>query len=276
MGLQSVEVADSTAIEFQSEYRAPFGLGLGGGFVEKYSSAVDTIFGKVSYRNKLSYFNYILEMQVQDVAGRTSGGGYVAFYDEQLMLASGYDGEQWRTCLGYIAPVRETRFRPALEVLYVDNSIGEQDGPKILFANATLKFSGGFLSHKARLGRAMGPTGLEFGNPLAFLFPTWNRRLDLWELGGLGNFRLERRELPDGSTTERYEALAFPFQFDESENVLDYLFVGGFHSRTPAEDSPGIIAGLTGKLGFLHVSAGFEYDIDTDETRAVVGIIDRF
>ena len=42
----------------------------------------------------------------------------------------------------------------------------------------------------------MGPQGLEFGNPLGFLFPTWNRRLEVWELGKLGAARFERIEYP--------------------------------------------------------------------------------
>ncbi len=75
--------------------------------------------------------------------------------------------------------------RPAVEVLYVDNTIGHFSGTRNLFANVTLKYGGGFLSHPARLGRAMGPQGTEYGNPLGFLTPHVESAS-----GGFGNGRV--------------------------------------------------------------------------------------
>jgi hypothetical protein len=122
----------------------------------------------------------------------------------------------------------------------------------------------------------MGPTGLEFGNPLGFLSPTWNRQLNVWELGSLVNFRLVRLEFPNGTTTERYDTLVFPFQFASQENVLDYLFLGGFYAKNPVEYSPGIIGGFFGRVGFLQVSLELDYNFDTEKMGAVVGVIDTF
>ena len=276
-GFLQVDTDSRYSYEFQGEYRFPFGLGFGGGFVSRSNGGADVDFVKISYRNQWFDWSYIVETQFQEMAGEESPGGYGAIYNDQLMLTYGNDGEQWRTAIGYIAPGNESMFRPTFEVLYVDNTIGDIDGNQFLFINATLKFKGGFLSHPARLGRAMGPTGLEFGNPLGFLSPTWNRRLDVWELGGLGDFRLVRLKKPSGVTTERYEALVYPFQFDQSDNLLDRFYVGGFYSKdSTADNSSGILGGVFGKFGFLLAGLGADYNFDTDEKRISFGIIDKF
>lgn len=275
-GFQSTDVNGNGAYEFQGEYRLPLGLGLGGGFVERNGTGSDTLFGKVSYRNKWREWNYILGLQGQKIADESSPGGYIALYNKQVMLTFGQDGEQWRTTLGYVTQDRQVLLRPAFEVLWVDNTIGNLDGPQFLFVNATLKFYGGFLSHPARLGRAMGPTGLEFGNPLGFLLPTWNRRLNLEEIGGLVNFRLVRLELPNTTTTGQTEVLVFPFQFDSQRNMLDSLFFGGFYADKPLGNSPGILGGFLGKVGFLQVSLQLNYDLETGQTDVVIGVIDKF
>jgi hypothetical protein len=247
------------AAEFQGEYRFPFGLGFGGGFVETTLANRDVAFGKATFREHWGAWHFILEAQAQRYGPETFPGGYGAIHTSQVMGVAGTDGEQWRATLGYIAPWTNTAWRPTLEVLYVDNSIGRVNGPKVWFANATLGYTGGFLSHPARLGRAMGPQGLEFGNPLGFLTPTWNRRLEVWEMGGLADFRAEHLTAPNGSVSERYEGLVFPFQMADTKTVLDYLFVGGSCLRSPAKDTPGVIAGMTGKVLFLKASIGVEY-----------------
>jgi hypothetical protein len=220
--------------------------------------------------------NYILEVQGQHVGDETSPGGYVALFTEQLMGVVGTDGEQWRVTGAFIAPDRKQLFRPTVEVLYVDNSIGQFNGPRSIFANATLKYEGGFLSHPARLGRAMGPQGLEFGNPLGFLFPTWNRRLEVWEMGSLGDFRAERIRFPNHTTQERYEALLFPFQFDQSPSILDHLFAGAAYLNSPNKDTPALLGGFLGVIGFLKVALGVEVELHPSQTSVVVGLIDAF
>ena len=223
LGAQGVESELRSDFEVQGEYRLPFGLGAGGGFVSTENSLTDIAFGKLTFRRKWRDWNYILEVQAQNIADKTEPGGYVALFNDQFMAVGGTDGEQWRVTGAYIAPERWKYMRPVLEVIWMDNSIGQVMGPKVLFANASLKYEGGFLSHPARLGRAMGPQGLEFGNPLGFLTPTFNRRLEVWEEGGLADFRADRVELPNGTVQERYEGVFFPAQFQSARTLADGL-----------------------------------------------------
>jgi hypothetical protein len=276
LAAQAVESGPRGDYEAQGEYRFPFGLGIGAGIVEASNPANDVAFWKTTYRNKCGDWNYILEAQGQEVSGETSPGGYVALYNEQWMGVVGTDGEQWRATAAFVAPDRKTLFRPTLEILYVDNSIGQMNGSRSLFANATLKYEGGFLSHPARLGRAMGPQGLEFGNPLGFLFPTWNRRLEVWEMGNLGDLRAERIRFPNRATQGRYEALLFPFQFDHNKNILDHLFAGAAYLNAPTKDTPAFLGGFFGVIGFLKVSVGVEHELHPSQTSVVVGLIDAF
>jgi len=277
LGFLAVDTSLTYSYEFQGEYRFPSGIGVGGGFVSREDGGNDVEFGKISFRNIFSDWNYIIEVQCQEIADKKSPGGYATVYNDNFMFTYGNDGEQWRTVFGYIAEENKSIFRPAFEILYVDNTIGSVDGNQFLFINTTLKYKGGFLSHPARLGRAMGPQGLEFGNPLGFLSPTWNRRLDVWELGDLADFRLVRLEKPSGITTEKYEALMFPFQFDRNNDLLDSVYLGFFYSKdSSSSDSPGIMGGIFGKSGFLKVGLGADYNFDTDEKQIFIGIIDKF
>jgi hypothetical protein len=122
----------------------------------------------------------------------------------------------------------------------------------------------------------MGPTGLEFGNPLGFLSPTWNRRLDVWELGDLVDYRLERITQPNGTTTGRYEAVAFPFQFWKRKSQLDRIFGGVIYLDNINKQSAGIQAGYFGKLRKIDVTVKSEYIFATHETGISLGIIRRF
>jgi hypothetical protein len=254
----------------------PMGLGFGGGIVQTLNPATDVRFGKVTMRGKVKEWNYIVALQLQDFGERTSPGGYLALYNDEWMLVGGTDGEQWRVTAGYIAPENNSLFRIAAEMLYVDNRIGLIEGPRALFGNLTLKYEGGFLSHPARLGRAMGPQGLEFGNPLGFLLPTWNRRLEVWELGRLGGARVERIEIAENVATERYEALVFPFQFARTNNFLDGFFVGGAYLTDPVEESFSWLAGYFGSCKSVRVFAGVEHGIESEETSIVIGGIHTF
>ena len=212
---------------------------------------------KISFRDKIDLWNYIITAQYQEIGKEESAGGYLAIYDDVWMLASGSDGEQWRATLGFIAPDNNSFLRPAFETLYVDNTIGNIAGIEFLFINSTLRYKGGFLCHPARLGRAMGPTGIEYGNPLGFLAPTWNRRLDVWELGQLADFRLDRIKSSTGVVTARYETVIFPSQFDENDNFLDNFYMGGFYlQNSSSRDSHGILGGVLAKLSFLQVAVG--------------------
>lgn len=275
LGVHGVDSPTRGDYELQGEYRFPFGLGFGGGLVRPQVGP-EIQFGKLTYRNHWQKLNYIVEAQLQDHGRETHPGGYLALYDEQLMAVAGSDGEQWRTCLGYVGPSDWKSLRPAIELLYVDHSTGNYTGPRSLFANVTFKFEGGFLSHPARLGRAMGPQGAEFGNPLGFLTPTWNRRLEVWEMGGLMDLRAEHIRLPNHQTTQRYEGLMFPGQWDATHNFFDHWFVGGSYSINSVRETAGVLGGFAGKVGFLKLSLGVDHEIDPSVTTLIVGAIDSF
>lgn len=275
LGGQYNDLDGAEAYEIQGEYRFPMGLGVGAGFVELPSSDLDVLFGKLSFRARLESWQYILAFQVQSMGDRTRPGAYVAVFESRSMLVAGYDGEQWRTTFGFASTNHEARWSPAVEVLWVDNSVGDLSGPKILFANATLGFRGGFLSHPARLGRAMGPTGLEFGNPLGFIQPTWNRRLNVWELGGMAGFRISRIQFPNGAVDGKYEGLIFPFQVLGLIGAIDGIFVGGYWADRMTGDSPGMLGGILMNIGRLHFGGDAEYDADLRQPVLNVGIIYR-
>jgi len=121
------------------------------------------------------------------------------------------------------------------------------------------------------------PQGLEFGNPLGFLFPTWNRRLDIWEIGALANFRVVKLDFPNGTRNEEYEATVFPFQFYKHDTtVLNNLFMGVKNSRNSTERSWGVMGGFFGKVGFLQIAVSVEYDVAVEEMSFVLGIVDKF
>ena len=256
-------IVDSPTVEgfeLQGEYRFPDGFGAGFGIVEN-ENGPDIWFSKATLRSNNDHLSWILEVQAQEFGDHVSPGGYACVYNDVGMVVVGSDGEQQRITAGVIANKPMCgQLRPAFEALFVDNSIGEFDGTKFLFLNGTLGYSGGFLSHQARLGRAMGPQGLEFGNPLGFLRPSWNRRLNTWELGGLANFRGVRTQFPDGSVSERYELLGFPFQ-PGNGNVIPRLFFGGSWSSVRDIDGWGLTAGFNGKLAFLNVALAVERDL---------------
>jgi hypothetical protein len=237
-------------------------------------------FGKAVHRGQVGSWRTILELQFQEVGSETSPGGYVALYEDRFMAVFGDDGEQRRGTLAFMAPKSEgSAWRPVMEALWIDENIGDLPGPEVLFVNGTLAFRDGFLSHPARLGRAMGPTGLEFANPLGFLAAAgpWNRRLDPWELGGLGDVRLFRVERPNGVTSHAWEALVYPLQLAGQKGALDGIFVGGsFRTLTNAEDDPGLIAGFLGPVTFLRVGLAVDYGFESEDLRATLAVIDPF
>jgi len=122
----------------------------------------------------------------------------------------------------------------------------------------------------------MGPQGLEFGNPLGFLLPTWNRRLEVWELGRLAGARVERIELGETTATERYEALVFPFQFAGTNKFFDGFFVGGAYLRNPTRNTTAWLGGYFANFKPLRVFVGVEHEAAPAANSVVVGAIGAF
>jgi hypothetical protein len=218
---QTLRRAGATAWEAQAEYRLPTGvllpgsIGVGGGYAARDRFGPDIRFAKLSYRDELGVgWRAIASVQSQEVGHATSPGGYAALYNSQLMFAGGIDGEQWRTAMGYVHPATAGKVRPAFELFYVDETVGSSGGVKFLLATATLGYQGwGFLSHDSRLGRALGPQGLEFRNPNGFLQPMWNRLFDVAEVGDLLNGRVTETRDALGLISRDWQIVGFPFQF---------------------------------------------------------------
>lgn len=274
LGAQEITQGDGNQTEVQGEYRLPSGFGFGGGFVDRKASNDDIHFAKISYRNRWQDINYIFSGQWQNVQNRSYPGGYVALYDKTLMATWGSDGEQWRSTFGYVSPDTGDRIRPALEVFYVDNSIGQINGSKDLMVTGSLGFRKGFLGHAARLGRAMGPTGVEFDNPIGYLNPKFNRQLTVWEVGELLNFRYTQKTLANGVKSEVIEMTVYPTQWLTERTPLDAFFVGVGNTRQ--NPGQGGISGLFGyhrSFGNLESSARVQHDFDRDETSLFFGLI---
>lgn len=275
LGAQAVTQDGINQTEVQGEYRLPSGLGLAGGFVDREASDQDARFVKISYRNEWRSIKYILATQWQRFQEQDDPGGYLAVYSKQLMATWGSDGEQWRSTVGYVAPDQGAgRLRPALEVFYVDNSIGKVNGSKDLMVSGSLGFRKGFLGHESRLGRAMGPTGVEFGNPLGYLNPNFNRRLTAWEIGEFVNFRFIHKTLLNGRREETLETAVYPAQMLGTQSLLDALFIGlGVTSPHPGKDGVSGLAGFHQRFGNFESSARVQHDFDHDDTTLFVSVI---
>jgi len=210
-------------------------------------------------------------------------------YNKEWLVTYGNDGEQWRSAFAYIAPPLTEILRPAIEVLYIDNSIGKIGGDRTLMVSGSLGFSRGFLSHEATLGRAMGPTGMQFSNPLGYLNtaadPNFNRRAEVLEIGGLLNFRYINNSVAAGSPrTETFEASVFPGQWLGVGPLLGSIFIGGGitspNGTTPYKSTRAQINqnGVSGNVGYIqrfgHVDTNVrvQHDFDIDDTQLYVGV----
>jgi hypothetical protein len=275
LGAQEILQGDSKQTEVQGEYRLPSGLGFGGGFVDRNLSDQDIKFAKISYRNEWQSVKYIVSTQWQSFQGREYPGGYVALYNKQLMATWGSDGEQWRSTVGYVAPEQGvSELRPAIEVFYVDNTIGKVNGPKDLWVSGSLGFRKGFLGHESRLGRAMGPTGVEFSNPIGYLNPNFNRRLTAWEIGEFVNFRFIHKTLPNGRREETLETAIYPGQLLGTNSLLDALFVGvGVTSPNPGQHGVSGLLGYHKRIDNLESSFRVQHDFDRDDTSIFFSLI---
>jgi len=294
IGAQYAENNIDSAYEILTEYRFPFGFGIGGGIFEdkRSDTKININFGKISFRNSIKHLQFIStlllqkqklnqlqikdEIPTQKKVNDFSVGGYFAIFNELGMIAAGYDQEQWRMTFGFIAPDKGWVIRPSLDVLMVDNTIGDLDGLKVLLVNFTMKYQGGFLSIPDRLGRGLGPQGLVFENPIGFVFPTWNRLVEVWEIGGLMNARYDEIKFPDGNFTKTYNGILFPFQLDTQSNFADSIFIGGSYTDLPSDHLSSLVGGFFGNFKFLQIGIEINYEIKNNDPGIVIGIIDKF
>ncbi|MGZ5007201.1 MAG: hypothetical protein ACXWE9_01250 [Methylobacter sp.] len=275
LGAQEVLQGDSKQTELQGEYRLPSGLGFGGGFVDRNLSSQDIKFAKMSYRNEWRSIKYIVSAQWQNFQGQDYPGGYIALIEKSLMASWGSDGEQWRSTLAYVAPDQGVKkLRPAIEVFYVDNTIGKVNGSKDIMVTGSLGFRKGFLGHESRLGRAMGPTGVEFANPLGYLNPNFNRRLTAWEVGDFVNFRFIHKTLPNNIREETLETAIYPGQLLGIDSWINALFAGvGITSPKPGQNGVSALLGYHTRIDSIESSFRVQHDFDRDDTSIFFSLI---
>jgi hypothetical protein len=217
---------------------------------------------------------YLLATRWQRYQNQDYPGGYLALHNRTLMVSGGSDGEQWRSVLGYVAPEQgDDSLRPAVEGFYVDNSLGETKGGKTLMVSGSLGFRKGFLGHGSRLGRAMGPAGGEFSNPLSYFNPDFNRRLTAWEIGGVVDFRLLHKTLARGGREKTLETALYPGQLLGKKSLFEPLFVGAGVSRSPLrKDGISALFGYHQQLGNFGASARVQHDFDRNNTRFIISL----
>jgi len=261
-GASAIKTGDGWNHEVQTEYRCPWGFGVGGGYLDPPAGRLSR-FGKVSFDHTFGPVRVVAAALAHDAQGTLFPGGYGSLIWEHLMGSFGHDGEQWQATLGFVAPEWSARFQPAVEVFFIDATPGEQAGTRFLFINGTLVFEHPFLSHAVRLGRALLPHGMQMANPLGYLSATWNRAPEVWELGRLLNFRVMWEQAPDESVHALYAGDVYPFHLDEDDNLADVLFLGGFYRERPVDPTPGVVVGLSGPLGPLSATAGVDVEIVT-------------
>jgi hypothetical protein len=230
---------------------------------------------KFRIANEWQGIQYILAAQWQRYQKQDYPGGYLAIYDKKLMVSWGSDSKQWRSAFGYVASDQgDEHLRPAVEVFYVDNSIGKINGSKDLMVSGSLGFRKGFLGHESSLGQAMGPTGGEFTNPLSYWNPNFNRRLKAWEIGEFVDFRFLRKTLGNGRREETLETAVYPGQLLGTKSLFDALFVGfGVTSPHPGKDEMSALFGYNQRLGNFGSSARVQHDFDRNDTSLIVSLI---
>lgn len=257
--------------EVQAKFIAPNGLGFSAGFVEA-GVADELWFASAVARGKRGTLNYQLSVLAQSGADGISPGGYAALHGEHLFVGGGSDGEHWRV-LGSWSANNSSRsaFDPSIEFLLVDHTIGRLAGEKFQFVNGSLKRNTGFLSTASRLGRALGPQGLQFANPVTFLSQPWSRTADVWEIGEIVNVRFARRMLPDGAVSALAQAVIFPMQALKSESRYRGLFAGIQYQREVSR-STSLLFGHARRLGPASVNVAGSFDLDRRSISGSLGI----
>jgi len=114
--------------------------------------------------------------------------------------------------------------------------------------------------------------------------PTFNRRAEAWELGGLFNFRYINSSDASGKPrTETFEANLFPAQFFDIDNLLSSVFIGGGltnpNGTTPYKSTQAKTdqAGVSGSMGYIKrfgavdTNVRLQHDFDVDDTQVYVG-----
>jgi hypothetical protein len=263
--------ADFDQWEVQAKCVSAGGIGMGAGFARLEADG-DTWFVSAIARGQHGALSYHISPLIQDNPGGLSFGGYAALYSDHLFLSGGGDGEHWRALGAWSANNGDdSDIDPSIEILFVDHGIGRLDDGSFLFVNGSLKRNAGFLSTRSRLGRALGPQGLQFANPVAFLSQPWSRTVDVWETGGIMNLRLAKRVIPGEKTTTLAQVVVFPMQALGGDARFHGLFAGLQHEHI-ALRSTSVLLGHAARHGRASVNIAGSYDIDQGSLSGVLGV----
>jgi len=269
IGVNYRSIGDEDSFEIQGTLGLTNHVSVGGGYLAR-ENGEDIPFLRGEYKKSKNGVSYVVAPTlVKD--STVKAGIYAAAYSDQYFASVGSDGEQRRALLAFIAPKGDGKLRPAAELFYVDPTIGKTSGAQFLFVNASIQYRGGFLSSKSRLGRALGPQGTHYGNPLSYLSVDWNRAVDVWEIGGLANFRMIKRNFPNGVEVNSTQFVAFPIDLLTEDKRGKRIFVGYQYDETPARKRNAALFGLAGKNDKVWLNLVGRYDFENESIEAVVG-----
>jgi len=265
-----VNTGSKTLYELKGEYRFRNHIGVGGG-IANFGEA-KTNFLKVNYLNQIKGWNYIIGAMWHRVQGNWFPASYGVLYNASTLLGLGYDSEELRATIGYISPETRRRIRPAFELFWLDRTPGVLANNKFILFMGTLGYRGGILSQSARIGRAMGAGGLEYSNPIIYISPSWNRLLNIWEQGGIADIRTVYFEGSEGNFSAKTEGIVWLFQLDRKANLLDGVFLGGYHLATHLNHSVGVMVGMKKRIKNFGFMAQSEYDFQTQKLIVNAGV----
>jgi len=277
IGTSFVDNAGESQFELQTRYTLASSLGLATGYFRSGASGQsDLFFARVNYEVPFMGGKVSLSPVGQRNLNRDYDlGAYAVYTNADLLVGGGFDGEEVRGTVNYAFPTKLGALRPAGEVLYVDNSVGEIDGAEIMLAAGTLGFSGGYLAQGFSMGRVAGPTAVYQVNPVSFTSPAWNRFYDVWEYGDFVSVEALSVQAGDGRTT-RYSAVVYPAQLlPENQGIAERVYLGFRHTENDIDnDTDAPVAGYFGPLfGKFSGSVSFAYDFQDEQGELILGLV---
>ena len=269
----------------QAAYNPNNDWSFGGGVLKFTGTNKDVSFGRALYMHKTDDLELLVGGLVKEVSGDVQPGlagmvGLRNFWGFQPVAGMQREKEQARYIGGLIFPSltdqdettkRGFNMQPALDVLYVDNQVGDIPGPQFTMANFTLGYNETFFPTKAKTGRLLGSTGIWAPNPLFGTDPSplhninFNKALDPAAMGNLLNIRYIEFDRPNGDKSMHLDALVFPTQFDYSHSILDNFFLGLSQDSFGDDHRTGPLFGATFNL--LGFSGNFDVSIYQDEVQ---------
>jgi len=272
-----VDQGRDSAFELQGKYTLEGGLGFATGYYRPgITGQSDVFFARVNYETSFAGGKLMLSPTGQKNADRDYDlGGYAVYTVGSLLAGGGFDGEEVRGVVNFNFPQPIGPLRPAAEVFYVDNSVGDVPGAEVVLVTGTVSYSGGFLDPAFSVGRASGPSNVTYANPVSFTSLAWNRAYDVWEYGNYVNFRIFSLEAADNRTTD-YSAVIYPLQLlDNYEGLLERIYLGARHVTSDLDsDADGAIAGYYGTLfGKFSGGLSFTYDVQDEQGEVVFGLV---